>query len=279
MLLENTCSGIFFVGKRRPWRSWISLLATAGYSVLPMPQSMQLGGDAIRIGRDWKNRTRSGREGGRCCRRSCLKEEFLERHHVRFDNASGPAGGTIRLTLKAGSVAIGNAQDRQRDALAGQAYQIEIGGKEIRITANAEPGLFYGVETLVQLAKDSDGGVSLPKGKITDWPDLQLRELYWDDAHHLERPDALKHAIRQAAFFKINGFVIKLEGHFQYRSAPSIVEPYAMSPAELQELTDYVAALPRSAHSVSRQLRAHIAFILKHPEYAGLRAFADRQQL
>ena len=49
----------------------------------------------------------------------------------------------------------------------------------------------------------------------------------------------LKAALRQAAFYKVNGFVLKLEGHFQFHSAPAVVEPYALTPAELQELTDY----------------------------------------
>ena len=48
----------------------------------------------------------------------------------------------------------------------------------------------------------------------------------------------------------MNGFVIKLEGHFQYKSAPALVEPYALSPAELQELTDYGLRLSRAADSV-----------------------------
>ena len=78
-----------------------------------------------------------------------------------------------------------------------------------------------------------------PRCRITDWPDLPWRHIYWDDAHHLDRLPELKRAVRQAAFFKINGFSIKLEGHFQFSSAPALVEPYAMTPAEYQELTDY----------------------------------------
>jgi hypothetical protein len=72
-----------------------------------------------------------------------------------------------------------------------------------------------------------------------DWLDPRLRQIYWDDAHHLDRPEALRDALRHAAFYKINGFVIKLEGHFQYNSTPAIVMPCALSPAELQSLTDY----------------------------------------
>ena len=70
----------------------------------------------------------------------------------------------------------------------------------------------------------------LPEARITDWPDLQLRQIYWDDAHHLDRIDYLKQAIRNAAYYKINGFVLKLEGHFQYRGARAIVEPWALTP-------------------------------------------------
>ncbi len=84
----------------------------------------------------------------------------------------------------------------------------------------------------------------------------------------------LEAALRQAAFFKINGFALKLEGHFQYRSAPAIVEPYALSPRTLQRLTDcarryHVQLIPYL------DAPAHDSFILKHPEYAGLRAFPD----
>ena len=65
----------------------------------------------------------------------------------------------------------------------------------------------------------------LPEARIADWPDLAYRAIYWDDAHHLDRPEYLKQAIRQAAFYKINAFVLKLEGHVQYRSATALGEP------------------------------------------------------
>ena len=73
---------------------------------------------------------------------------------------------------------------------------------------------------------------------------------------------------------KINAFAIKLEGHFQYHSAPAVVEPYALSPAELQELTDYglhyhVQLVPYLDGP------GHVAFILKHPEYSALREYPN----
>src|SRR2546430_7764325 len=66
-------------------------------------------------------------------------------------------------------------------------------------------------------------------------------------------------------------------GHFQFKSAPAVTEPQALSPAELQELTDYglryhVQLIPYL------DAPAHIAFILKHPEYAHLREYPDRDR-
>ena len=103
------------------------------------------------------------------------------------------------------------------------------------------------MQTLVQLLKSQEGKRWLPEGEIVDWPDLELRVIYWDDAHHLEHLEVLKAALRQAAFYKINGFSIKLEGHFQYQHAQPIVEPYALTPAELQELTDYALEVSHPA--------------------------------
>src|SRR5207302_7362164 len=131
------------------------------------------------------------------------------------------------------------AIDRNKPTLVEQAYRLTLGPRSLKITANAHHGLFDGVQTLIQLIDSRDGRLWLPEGDIVDWPDVQLRVVYWDDAHHLEHLDVLKHAVQQAAFFKINGFAIKLEGHFQYKSAPAITEPYALGRPELQELTDF----------------------------------------
>ncbi len=151
---------------------------------------------------------------------------------------------------------------------------MELASDRVTITGNTETGLFYGVQTLVQLLKAANGKLWLPEGQIEDWPDLELRIIYWDDAHHLEHPDVLKAALRQASFYKINGFSIKLEGHFQYQHAPAIVEPYALTAAELQELTDY--ALKYHVQLIPYlDGPAHDAFILKHPEYAKLREYPD----
>src|SRR5690242_14834027 len=258
-----TCGGLTAAAQSR--------LFEHGYNVVPVPQKVEFKGGDFEIGNGWRLQLGQGVKPDDVAVES-LKEGLATRHGITLE-ARGQ-GNAIELVIQPGSVAIGEAADKNKQALQEQAYRLEMAGSAVKITANAPTGLFYGVETLVQLVKHAEGKLWLPEATITDWPDLEQRNIYWDDAHHLDRIEVLKQALKQAAFYKINGFVIKLEGHFEYKSAPALVEPYALSPAQLQDLTDYglkyhVQLIPYLDGP------AHIAFILKHPEYAKLRAFPD----
>ncbi|MGO9254722.1 MAG: glycoside hydrolase family 20 zincin-like fold domain-containing protein [Bryobacteraceae bacterium] len=248
-----------------------SPLLARGYTVIPDPRKVSLGNGDFRFGADWRLQPGPGVPPN-----DVAVEAFRENLSTRFRLRMNPRGkaGVVHLEIQPGSIAVGEALDRDKQVLAQEAYRIELSPQAVRITANAPAGLFYGAETLVQLLKKENRDLRLPQGEIIDWPDLQFRGIYWDDAHHLDRVEYLKRALRQAAFFKINAFVIKMEGHFQYKSAPALVEPYALSPAELQELTDYglryhIQLIPYLDGP------AHIAFILKHPEYARLREYPE----
>lgn len=247
----------------------VSPLYARGYTVMPEPQVVKLGASDFVFGADWRIEAQGVPPNDVAI--ETLKDEMEQRFRLRL---TGKGTKVLHLTVSPNAVTIGRAQDRDHEALSQQAYKIDLGPGDVTITANAATGLFYGVVTLVQLLKPVDGTLLLSEGHIEDWPDMQMRQIYWDDAHHLDRLETLKRALRQAAFFKINGFALKLEGHFQFKSAPALVDPYALSPAQYQELTDYglhyhVQLIPYL------DAPAHIAFILKHPEYANLREFPD----
>ncbi|MGD0578790.1 MAG: beta-N-acetylhexosaminidase [Bryobacteraceae bacterium] len=250
----------------------VSKLWARGYTVIPEPQEVELRDADLPFGPQWAMQLGPGVAPADVAVES-LQELLISRFRfVRVENAS--AASTVQLRVAAGSVMPGKSTDPDKPAIAEQAYRLEISPSGIIISANGPQGLFYGVQTLAQLLRPLGGAFFLPQCRITDWPDLHLRHIYWDDAHHLERLPELKRAVRQAAFFKINGFALKLEGHFQFRHAPALVEPYALTPAEYQELTDYgrryhVEVIPYLDGP------GHIAFILKHPEYAQFRSFPD----
>ncbi|MEO6828761.1 MAG: glycoside hydrolase family 20 zincin-like fold domain-containing protein [Acidobacteriaceae bacterium] len=202
-----------------------------------------------------------------------LRQVLQERFDVTLD-AGASSSGMISLRIAPGSVQIGTAQDSNRDELEKQAYRIDLKPQSISIIANAPAGLFYGVETLAQLVKPKLGGLWLPEGEIVDWPDVGLREIFWDEQMHLDHFDVLKQAIRRAASFKINALALRLNEYFQYSSAPALVAPYALSPAQLQELTNYglhyhLQVIPYLDGP------AHVNFILEHQAYKHLREFPE----
>ena len=248
-----------------------SSLFPRGYNVIPTPQKVEFTGGDFAVSGRWRLELGRGVKPDDVAVES-LKEGLDLRHGIALEMRG--QGRAINLVIAPGAVEIGQAADKNTQALEAQAYKLELAGNKITITANSPTGLFYGVETLVQLVKHAEGKRWLPEATITDWPDLEQRNIYWDDNHHLERVEVLKQALKQAAFYKINGFAIKLNDHFEYKSTPALVNPYALSPAQLQELTDYglkyhVQLIPFLDGP------AHVAFILKHPEYAKLREFPD----
>ena len=244
-------------------------------SLLPVPQKQALTAKTFVLQHDWQ--IDSMNEENKSAYTSILeglgkKPKGFEGHET--NDRQRKAGHWIHFSVKEGLVAIGTTTDTNKTEILKQAYRLNLSDTAITIEANAAQGLFYGAQTLLQLVRKQGNKLLLPEGEIVDWPDLNVRMIYWDDAHHLEKPGALKEAIRQAAYYKINAFALKLEGHFEFAAAPEIVEPYAMSAAEYQELSYY-------ARSYFIELvpyldaPGHVSFILKHPEYAHLRAFPN----
>ena len=268
-LVSALGASLIFAARARP--ESVSPLYARGYSAIPEPQQVKLEGDDFRLTAVWRLELGRGVEPNSAAVEA-LKEGFEERYGFKW--AGGGSGPALHLAVQLGAVPVGEAQDKDKEALAAQAYKLQMNKTGITITANAPPGLFYGVETLVQLAKPAGEGLRLPEGEIIDWPDVQYREIFWDEQFHLDHLDVIKQAIRRAAFFKVNAFTLRLNEHFEYASAPALVDPYALSPAQLQELTDY------ALHSHVQLVPyldgpAHVNFILQRDEFANLREFPE----
>lgn len=274
LVVLSLSGGFGAMSKARSQQGAPSPLFARNHAVVPAPQKVDLREGDFALDASWRLVAGKGVSANDIAV-EILKQELRTRFQLSLQAAQAAQNTpALLLEIDPGAVAIGEALDRDREVLAREAYKMELAPRRIRIVANAAPGLLYGVTSLIQMLKPQAGAPRLPEGEVADWPDLQLRLIFWDDAHHVERVEEFKRIIRQAAFFKINAIALKLEGHFQFKSAPALVEPHAWSPRELQELTDY---------GLRHHLQlipwidgpAHVAFILKHPEYAHLRAFPD----
>ncbi len=240
---------------------FVNDLRANGYSLIPAPQKMQLTGESILIDSNWYVETQLEETS------IALKRLFQGVNDFYGIKFTGQSSHKIVLKIKKGI--IGAEIDAK---LANQGYQLEIEPGAIKITGNSEEGLFYGVQSFLQLLKPSNNNTfSLPEGTIIDWPDLELRFIHWDTKHHQDKMETLKRYLDQAAYFKINAVAFEIEDKYEYPSHPVIGAPGAFSKKEMQELTAY--ALKRFIQLVPLvQAPSHMAYVLKHPEFAHLRA-------
>jgi hexosaminidase len=240
---------------------FVNDLRSSGYSLIPAPQNVEISGQDILVDNSWAVESRVGKENISLKRlHSGVKELFK----IGF---TGESTNKIILEIKPGII-----KDKIPVELAKQGYRLEIHPGLIKITGNAEAGLFYGVQSFLQLLRpDGNGGFQLPEGAITDWPDLELRFNHWDTKHHQDRLGTMKRYLDQAAFFKVNAIGFEIEDKYEFPSHPVIGAPGAYTKAEMHELTAY--ALERYIQLVPIvQAPSHMTYVLKHEEFAHLKA-------
>jgi len=81
----------------------------------------------------------------------------------------------------------------------------------------------------------------------------------------------LKRFLDQAAYFKVNAIAFEIEDKYEYPSHPVIGAPAAFNQDEMEEMSAY--ALERYIQIIPMvQAPAHMAYVLKHEEFAHLRA-------
>jgi hexosaminidase len=243
-----------------------------GYSVLPAPQKVHLTEGDTRLDASWGYDT--GRLSPQHIALRSLQRDLKEFYAMELPKAGTPSTNKLILRVQAGTVTTGLPRGVEP-----QAYRLVIAPHQIEITGNSDQGLFYGTATLLQLLKpDSQGRLQLPLCEIEDWPAYQLRFLHWDTKHHQDRMETIKRYLDWTARFKGNMIGFELEDKFEYPSHPVIGAPGAFTPAQLQEIVNY--GLERFIQVVPQiQSPAHMAYVLKHPEFADLRSDGSNYQI
>jgi hexosaminidase len=241
---------------------YVSDLRLAGYAVLPEPREVVLAGGAVEFGSmDWGLSLADVADDDIAVR--TLRERLRDEYNFGFEADDEIALGEVTVAVRPGAVETGTGDGRDE-----QAYVIEVAPENVTLTANGLPGLYYAVQTLLQLLDNRDG--TLPLGRIADWPRFELRLAHWDTKHHRDTLETLRRYLDWCGRFKINGILFELEDKFEYPSHPVIGNPGAFTTEELQGLVDY--ALERHIQIVPDvQSPAHMSYMLKHEEFAHLR--------
>ncbi|QNL37442.1 MULTISPECIES: family 20 glycosylhydrolase [Bacteroides] len=86
-----------------------------------------------------------------------------------------------------------------------ESYTLSVTSQRIEIRATSGAGLFYGMQTLLQLMQPaSTGGYSVPSVEIEDTPRFAYRGLMLDVSRHFSTKEFIKKQIDALAYYKIN---------------------------------------------------------------------------
>ncbi len=169
------------------------------------------------------------------------------------------SGKTIYLTTKGADKKLGP-----------EGYSLTADETRLSVRAGGEAGLFYAVQTIIQLIQ-KQGSLGLINGiEMRDWPDTKIRAAHYDTKHHQDNREFVEEFIRDLSRYKINMLIWEWEDKFEYPSHPEIGAPGAFTMKEMQELTLYAKKYHIQIVPLVQGL-GHVSFILKWPQFAHLR--------
>lgn len=135
----------------------------------------------------------------------------------------GSPGAHILRLVRTGAV---DALPRDNEPVGSdsrESYHLRIGANGGEVRAPSSAGLFYGVETLLQLVEGDGKDAALPAVEIDDWPSLAYRGVMFDLSHGpLPTEDEIKRQIDFLASWKGNQYYFYSELSIELKGYPLI---------------------------------------------------------
>jgi len=247
-------------------------------TIIPEPQEILLAQSSFIIDRKCLITVISSEDSYQDCQSSAelLQDELREVAKVdipvKVKRSEAQNGCQVIFISRESSQISQNLLQRATKLKGEEEYLLEVSEKYVVILSRFSRGLFYGVQTLLQIMR-KEGNRTIVSGlRIHDYPELAVRGVHFDFRMECLRPrfDYLKKAIKTLARYKINTILWEYEDKFPYEKHPTISSPVAFSKEEIKELL----ALARKYHiQVIPLLQSlgHVDYILQHAEYAHLR--------
>ena len=166
----------------------VSSLAQSNINIVPRPVKLIASKGSL----DLSKRAAAIELSGVDVSLSMFLDEFLKSKDVEAGRDPKTKGYPVRLSIA------------KIDSLGDEGYTLSVSKKGITIQANTEAGLFYGIQTLVQLTPLK--GTKIPFVEITDYPRFAYRGLHLDISRHMFPVEFIKKYIDLMAKHKFNRF-------------------------------------------------------------------------
>ena len=159
-------------------------------SVIPVPLKMEKGTGSFLLSE--KTRLYTNLQGGE----AKLWENYLKALPVQLKEARMKDRKQMLFLL---------ITEKNHQLPSPESYTLSVTPQEILIRATSGAGLFYGMQTLLQLAQPSgSGSYSIASVEIEDTPRFAYRGLMLDVSRHFSTKEFIKKQIDALAYYKIN---------------------------------------------------------------------------
>jgi hypothetical protein len=160
-----------------------------------------------------------------------------------------------------------------------EAYTLKVTAEGAEIRAVSSAGLFYGVQTLVQLVESRGAEASLPEVEIRDWPSLPYRGIMVDMSHGpLPTENELKKQMDFLARWKANQYYFYSEASIELKGYPVLNADARFSREQIERIIAY--AQQRHIDVVPCvELYGHLHDLFRIERYADLSAIPHGSEL
>ncbi|MFO8018609.1 MAG: family 20 glycosylhydrolase [Promethearchaeia archaeon] len=150
-----------------------------------------------------------------------------------------------------------------------QGYLIGVGENSVLIQAFGAQGLFYGLQTIIQIFRSSPSGKIINPIQIIDYPQLEIRGISDDISRgQAAKIENLKKFIKILTHFKINHYyLVYMQDMFQYSNHPKIGKersPYSKN--DIKHLVNFAKKYFIEVIPIFNA-NGHWENILYYPEY------------
>ena len=118
-----------------------------------------------------------------------------------------------------------------------ESYRLDVSPARIRLTAGTDAGLFYGLQTLLQLARPAGDAWEVPACVIDDRPRFAYRGFMMDVSRHFRSKDFVKKQMDAMARYKLNRLHLHLTDgagwRIEIKRYPRLTELAAWRPDSL----------------------------------------------
>ena len=149
------------------------------------------------------------------------------------------SGSAILLNRTAAGAALpGDNEHAGPDSREAYSLQVTLKGAEIHATSSA--GLFYGVQTLLQMVEGSGPQAALPASAISDWPALPYRGFMMDLSHgQLLRVSEIERQLDLLARFKANQYYFYSEASIEFEGYELVNPDGRYTRDEVRRIIEY----------------------------------------